>query len=280
MSAKDNFAQAMKELLNSPEAGGEDFEEKKPMSSSFSSFSQPEAKPQRTAAPKAESAPQRAQQQPAYSQAPEKPAYTQPTYTPPAPAPRPAPTPYTPAPAPTYIPPQPVAAPAPAPAPMAPPMPAPADVEPTVLAPGTTVVGDVTTAGGLRIGGSVKGNLRSAGAFELNGKVIGDIEAAEAVIVGSLIRGNVNLLGTLTMDAETTIVGDVSAKTIECDGKIKGNVTIADRSHFLPNAILVGNLMSGTIIIDEGAMLKGDMSITSAPADAITVDDPDFDIGF
>lgn len=150
--------------------------------------------------------------------------------------------------------------------------------ETTVIAPGTTLVGDMSTAGGLRIGGSVKGNLKVASMMELNGKVIGDIEASDAVIVGSVIRGNVTVANVLTMDGDTTIVGDVSAKNVDINGKVKGNLTVGERSHFQSNAVLVGNLMSGTVIIDEGAMLKGDISITSADTENVTVDEPDFDI--
>ncbi len=139
-------------------------------------------------------------------------------------------------------------------------------------------MGDIATAGGLRIGGSVKGNLKVASMMELNGKVIGDIEASDAVITGSVIRGNITVSNILTMDGETTVVGDVSAKSVDSNGKIKGNLTVEERAHFQGNAVLVGNLMSGTVIIDEGAMLKGDISITNIQTDHVTVDEPEFDI--
>ncbi len=150
--------------------------------------------------------------------------------------------------------------------------------ETTIIAPGTTLVGDMTTAGGLRVGGNIKGNLKVASMMELNGKVIGDIEASDAVIVGSIVRGNVTVENVLTMDADTTIIGDVSAKNVDINGKIKGNLTVEERGHFQNNAVLVGNLMSGTVIIDEGAMLKGDISITSAQTENVAVDEPEFDI--
>ena len=151
--------------------------------------------------------------------------------------------------------------------------------ETTVVTPGTVIVGDINTAGGLRVGGEIKGNLKVASMMELNGKVIGDIEAGDVVIVGSIVRGNVTVQNILTMDGDTTIVGDVTARSVEVNGKIKGNLTVGERAHFQGDAILVGNLISGTVIIDEGAMLKGDIAITNAQSQDISVEDPEFDIG-
>ena len=276
MSTKDNFAQAMKELLNGEVEVPVEKEEKKPAPSSFSSFSQPEPKPMQ-------------QQEPAEDEGEEivevievERAYQSAVISPP-PLPRMTPAP-APAPAPEY---RAAAFSAPVqnsyqPATMPRSMPTasgPATTETTIIAPGTTIVGDMTTAGGLRVGGEIKGNLKVASMMELNGKVIGDIEAADAVIIGSTVRGNVVVSNVLTMDGDTIIVGDVTAKNVDINGKIKGNLSVEERGHFQQDAVLVGNLMSGTVIIDEGAMLKGDISITSAQTENVTVDEPEFDIG-
>jgi cytoskeletal protein CcmA (bactofilin family) len=156
--------------------------------------------------------------------------------------------------------------------------PAPGSCETTVIAAGTTLVGDVSTAGGIRVNGSVKGNLKIASTMELSGKIIGDIECVDATVSGSMVRGNVAVTNVLTIDSDTTIVGDVSAKNVDINGKIKGNLMVEERSHFQADAILVGNLISGTVIIDEGAMLKGDISITNQRTEIITVEEPEFEI--
>ena len=284
MSAKDNFAQAMKELLNG-EVDTAEKEEKKPAaSSSFSPFSQPE--PKRPAdlpveEPSAEAVSYEVRE------VFESVAVSE-TAFPVAPAPAPAPVP-TPVPAPSpdlnfapasfahaadnYT----SAPSSPAPAAFAAPVATVGNGETTVIAQGTTLVGDIATAGGLRVGGNIKGNVKVASMMELNGKVIGDIEASDAVIIGSIIRGNVTVSNVLTMDGDTTIIGDVSAKNVDVNGKIKGNLTVEERGHFQNNAVLVGNLMSGTVIIDEGVTLKGDISITSAQTEDVSVEDPDFD---
>ncbi len=271
MSAKDNFAQAMKELLNSEQdAAVMEQEEKKAPPSSFSSFSQPDLRPPRAPAPERRE-PQRSAS---------------------APEPRSAPAPQAE---------QPVAA-AAAPAAQRRGASSPAIEEKiaqaesfdvyvgqdntalegaqgvTYIAPGTVVVGDINTTSDLQVLGEVKGNLKVATKLELHGKVIGDVEADEAAITGSLIRGNLTVQNLVTIDADTTIVGDVSARNAEINGKVKGNLTVDERGHFKTNATLVGNLISGTVIIDEGAMLKGDIAITNAQYEDISVEEPEFDI--
>lgn len=150
--------------------------------------------------------------------------------------------------------------------------------EVTIIAPGTKIIGDIDTDGGLRIGGSIKGNVHVAATLELNGKVIGDIEAEDIKITTSVIKGNVTARNLINMDKDTTVVGDVAARNVEIDGKIKGNLSVSERAHIETDSILVGNLISGTVNIEEGAMLKGDISITNIQGDDVDVDIPDFDI--
>lgn len=315
MSAKDNFAQAMKELLNSGEDDNltKSTEEKKSAPSSFSSFSQPDSRPPKAPAPvqdkkdlntvsafgekKEDNEPAESVKEPVEETIKEtieetsqdavvpEPAAATPvsTFGSPVAAPQPSTSFAAPAQAsfsqPTH---QAQAAPSPSTqqpvstmAQQAPP--AFSDTV-TVIAKGTTVVGDITTDNGMRIGGNIKGNLQIATTLELNGKIIGDIECEDAVITASVIRGNVTARNNINMDRGTTIVGDVSAKNIQTNGKIKGNLTVEERGHFESESILVGNLISGTVIIDEGAMLKGDIAITNAQIENITVEEPEFDI--
>lgn len=280
MSTKDNFAQAMKELLNS-EGESAKREEKKVAPSSFSSFSQPEPKRPATAKDSTEGeeklvAPPAPAPAPPLSQAFSGPAAAKPKVAAPAPqvqdepeiVQEPAPA----APTPVFSEPeiQPVIA---------------QDARPmvkpnaTIISEGTVIVGDVSTEGDLQVKGSIKGNVKVAGTMDLSGKVIGDVDAENVNIVCSLVRGNVKVVGSLTVDNVTTIVGDVSARSVDVNGKIKGNVTVEERSHLQSDAVVVGNLVSGTLIIDEGAMLKGDMAITNAQVGDVSVEEPDFEIG-
>lgn len=293
MSAKDNFAQAMKELLNTGDTASAPETEESRAPSSFSSFSMPDSRPPKAPAPeKRESIfagaslpseePDAASsllsaldevEEPAAEVVEETVVVEETIESPVAAAAYEAPVAET-APAPSYEAP---AAPSYTPY-EEPPVSSPAFGEVTVIAAGTTIVGDLNTSGSLTVNGDIKGNIKVAHKLVLNGKIIGDIEAEDAEITSSLVRGNVAVQKNFCMDGGTTVVGDISATCAKSNGKIKGNLTVLERGHFENAATLVGNLVAGTVIIDEGAMLKGDIAITNAQNENIAVDEPEFDI--
>lgn len=228
---KDNFAQAMKELLNSGTGAAPEEKKDNTVALSFGEGEKPEKAADKPAAP-ATSAP----------------------VTTPSPS-------FTAESAPVFV-----------AEPKAP------SSEVTVIAPGTKIVGDIEADGGLQVGGSVKGNLKVAATLDLNGRIIGDIEAEDISVITSVVKGNVTARNMMRIDKDTTVVGDLMARNAEIDGKIKGNVTVTERAHIKADSILVGNLVSGTVNVEEGAMLKGDISIVSAQKDDLKVDDLEFDI--
>ena len=150
----------------------------------------------------------------------------------------------------------------------------------TIIAKGTKIVGDISADGGLRVGGEIKGNIHVVGKLELNGKVIGDIEAEDITISTSMVKGNVAARSSITIDKETTVAGDVSARNAEFDGRIKGNMTVKERAHIQTDSVLLGNLTSGIVNIEEGAMLRGDILITDSQGNEVNIDELDFDIVF
>ncbi len=275
MSAKDNFAQAMKELLNSGEAGSTDSTEGGQAPGSFSSFSTPDSRPPKAPAPEKQesvfggssfSKPATTTSTDSSAEEPKEEEVESDVSSS----------------EPEVVEVEPQAASEPSIN-----MEAPAIVDDTsgqssdamtVIAPGTTIVGNINTNGNLTMNGDVKGDVKVAKKFILEGRVIGDIDAQELEVKRSSIKGNITVAGNLNMDDHSVVVGDISAKNTTTDGKIKGNLTVLERGHLKPSATLVGNLVAGTVIIDEGAMLKGDIAITNAQNDNIIVDEPEFDI--
>lgn len=150
--------------------------------------------------------------------------------------------------------------------------------ETTAIAKGTKLVGDIETSGNLKIGGSVKGNVIVNGTLSLNGQIIGDIKTKSVEIAGSVVKGNIVASDHVRVDKETTIIGNVTAREGEIGGRIKGNLSMEQRVHIQDSAILVGNLASGSVHIEEGAMLKGDVTITQGKGVSVQVEEPEFDI--
>lgn len=89
-----------------------------------------------------------------------------------------------------------------------------------LIGAGTTVDGDVTFTGGLRVDGIVKGNVSTAdgGAGTLvvseHARVDGEINVSHVVINGS-VNGPITANDFLELQAKARIVGDIAYRTLE-----------------------------------------------------------------
>jgi cytoskeletal protein CcmA (bactofilin family) len=102
---------------------------------------------------------------------------------------------------------------------------------PTFIGAGSRFEGNLACDGDLVVGGTVKGDSVIGGAFTLSegGHWDGKIQAANAVVAG----------------------------------EIEGAVTIADKLEIRKTARIRGMVTARTIAIAEGAVIEGDMAVTS-----------------
>lgn len=135
----------------------------------------------------------------------------------------------------------------------------------TVIAAGTTFFGDIRAEGDVEVLGKVKGNLEATGNVRITGKVLGDVKGEAVVLSGCAVQGNVTSTSSVTVDEAAMIVGDVLATDFESAGKVKGNIQIARAAVFFPTAILAGNVMAGTIMMNQGARIQGAIRIAEDP---------------
>ncbi|MCS7013339.1 MAG: polymer-forming cytoskeletal protein [Chloroherpetonaceae bacterium] len=99
----------------------------------------------------------------------------------------------------------------------------------SIVAEGTTVRGDFETAGNLRIDGKVLGNIISSAnvAIGQGGSVEGNITAAMVKISGR-VHGNLEVHGRLILDATAVLIGEVKTKllSVEEGATFNGKVTM------------------------------------------------------
>jgi cytoskeletal protein CcmA (bactofilin family) len=90
----------------------------------------------------------------------------------------------------------------------------------TLIGKGTTIVGDITFSGGLRVDGEIKGNVRGAGdgattiVLSEHAVVAGAIDVAHVVINGT-VNGPVVSTEFLELQDKARVVGDVQYQNIE-----------------------------------------------------------------
>ena len=108
----------------------------------------------------------------------------------------------------------------------------------TLIGVTTTIKGDVTFSGGLRIDGKVNGSITA----EADGT------------------------STLVLSEHAMVKGDVTVPHMILNGKIKGNVVCAERIELQPKAEIIGDLHYKVIEMAEGASINGNLVRDSGEA--------------
>lgn len=106
-----------------------------------------------------------------------------------------------------------------------------------IIAPGTTMNGDIITSGDCRVDGTVKGNISS------NAKII----------VGK--NGSVE--------------GEVKCKSIDIEGFVKANINATDLLSLKSTANLSGNIHVGKISIEPGANFVGSCTMQTSKSEIV-----------
>ncbi len=99
----------------------------------------------------------------------------------------------------------------------------------SILGPGVTVTGDLDTPGSIRVEGRLAGSIRAAKAVVVgrDGVVEGDIDTADAIIAGTVL----------------------------------GTVHAGSRLEIQSTARIEGTIRAGSLKVEEGASVVGDMAM-------------------
>ncbi|MDD2217850.1 MAG: polymer-forming cytoskeletal protein [Eubacteriales bacterium] len=130
-----------------------------------------------------------------------------------------------------------------------------------VIPKGTSIHGNITTDGNMKIHGNVTGDINSLGKVSVWGEVNGNIVGQQVEMISSRMKGNINAVDSVIISIDTKLVGDISANTLRAEGKLKGNVVVKNGAELSSNAILLGNLTSSEILIEKGAVIRGEIKV-------------------
>lgn len=237
MSLKDNFSQAVKEILNKnvKEDGSENQEQKTDLdrylerSASQTQTQQQSAQPQQQA--------QQTEPQNTYSSARQEESHSSmqesasSTYTAPQAA-APEQSPYT-------------------------------DVEEsTIISRNTIIEGNVRSFANVTVEGSVKGDIQSTKNASLSGKLIGNLQCNNASMAGSQMQGDITSKGQVKFDRDSLILGNITSSFLDMNGKVKGNIAISGKADFKSDAYILGDITVSTLTVSEGATINGKVNTT------------------
>ena len=94
--------------------------------------------------------------------------------------------------------------------------------------------------------------------------IIGDIETDGTIRVDGRLEGSVRRAGIVILGVGATIVGNVVAQEVIVGGSIQGDVRAGNRVELQPTAIVTGDVDAGTILIQEGGVLRGRLCVRPA----------------
>ncbi|MBQ8727876.1 MAG: polymer-forming cytoskeletal protein [Oscillospiraceae bacterium] len=134
--------------------------------------------------------------------------------------------------------------------------------ETTVISRNTIVDGNIRSFANVTVEGSVKGDVQITKNANLSGKVVGDLECNNATMLGSSMQGNVTSKGQVKMDRDSLLLGDINAQYLDINGKVKGNVEISGKAEFKTDSIIFGNINASTITVLDGATIQGFVNTT------------------
>jgi cytoskeletal protein CcmA (bactofilin family) len=97
------------------------------------------------------------------------------------------------------------------------------------------------------------GRLAGKGSIRIDGKYEGEIDTEGDVIIGE----------------SGCVIANVKASTLSIAGALQGNVSISGKLEILPTGKLIGDAKIGSLVIEEGAMLRGHCEIIGADAELI-----------
>ncbi|MDP1801816.1 MAG: polymer-forming cytoskeletal protein [Bacteroidota bacterium] len=108
--------------------------------------------------------------------------------------------------------------------------------------------------------GSNKNQNLDASSVNLIGngtKIIGDIQSAGDVRIDGLLTGNIVTTGKFVLGPNGVVDGNVTSGNADISGEIKGKVNISEMLSLKASAKVSGDIITGKLAIEPGAIFTG-----------------------
>jgi cytoskeletal protein CcmA (bactofilin family) len=129
----------------------------------------------------------------------------------------------------------------------------------SVIAEDAYIDGNITTSGNIEVMGGISGDVSAKGAIDVRGAIRGNVSGEKLGLYGCTVQGDIKAGSGILVDAGSMVIGNVKTKNIYLDGKLKGNIESEDVSLLRSNAYYVGDIVTGSIAIEGGATISGNI---------------------
>jgi cytoskeletal protein CcmA (bactofilin family) len=97
----------------------------------------------------------------------------------------------------------------------------------------------------------LEGNIETSGNIRIEGKIIGNLKSKAKVALGN----------------SSLVDGNVSAQNADVEGTVKGRVEIADMLVLKATATVHGDIATGKLVVEPGAVFNGTCKMGAAVKD-------------
>jgi cytoskeletal protein CcmA (bactofilin family) len=108
-------------------------------------------------------------------------------------------------------------------------------------------------------------DLPKTGDFAHIGKSVvikGELSGSEDLYIDGTVEGTIQLQGNnLVVGPNGHVHADVSAKVVVIQGKLEGNIQASERAELRKSAVIIGDIVTQRIAMEDGAYLKGKVEI-------------------
>lgn len=92
-------------------------------------------------------------------------------------------------------------------------------------------------------------------------EIKGSLKFSNDLIIDGKIEGEVSSDGSLTVGENAYVQGEIRTKSVVLFGRVQGNITVTERCELKSTAVLEGDVVAGTLAIEEGATFMGKSSV-------------------
>lgn len=129
--------------------------------------------------------------------------------------------------------------------------------ETAIITAGMVIKGDISSQGSLDVVGSVEGNIEILGKLNITGTIDGASKAADVYAEKARINGDVQSSASIKIGQNTIIIGNIYATSAIIAGAVKGDIDVKGPVVLDNSAIVMGNIKSKSVQINNGAVIEG-----------------------
>ncbi|MDI1355189.1 MAG: polymer-forming cytoskeletal protein [bacterium] len=87
--------------------------------------------------------------------------------------------------------------------------------------------------------------------------IIGDITSGGDVRIDGLLKGNIVITGKFVLGASGSVEGNITSVNADLSGEVRGTVSIAEVLSLKSTAKIAGDIITSKLVIEPGALFTG-----------------------